>query len=273
MVATIGLVLTFRSSSGLAAAYGIAVSLTMLITTVVAYRVAARDWRWGVFAIVLTIAFLVIDIAFLGANVIKIADGGWFPLAVAAGVLLLMTTWKRGREIMDKRYREKTISWERFIELAEKTPRVPGTAVYMTSTLENTPPALLQNTRHNHVVHERVILLNIATAEVPRVKRSERLEVEPLSNGFIKMAARYGFSESPSVPDLLQDAAERGIEVGIAETTFFLGRETLLATERPGMAIWRENLFAAMSRNARDATAYFGIPPERVMEVGAQIEL
>jgi KUP system potassium uptake protein len=143
----------------------------------------------------------------------------------------------------------------------------------MTSSLENTPPALVQNTRHNHVVHERVILLHITTSEKPRVRPSERLEIEALGNGFFRMAARYGFSESPSVPDLLHDAAERGIDIDFDNTTFFLGRETLLATKRPGMAIWREHLFATMSRNALDATAYFGIPAERVMEVGAQIEL
>jgi KUP system potassium uptake protein len=273
MFATIGLVLGFRSSSGLAAAYGIAVTTTMVITTALAYRVASRDWRWGTVAIVGTVIFLTIDLLFLGANAIKFVDGGWFPLVVAAGVFLLMATWKRGRAILADRYREKTIPWHEFVELAAASTRVPGTAVYMTSTLETTPPALIQNLRHNHIVHERVVLLSIATIERPHVAQSKRLEIKQLDGGFLHMIGRYGFSESPSVPELFAIAADSDVDLDIDECTFFLGRETLLATERPGMALWRERLFGTMSRNAHRATAYFDIPPDRVMEVGAQIEL
>ena len=273
MLATIGLVLGFRSSSGLAAAYGIAVTTTMVITTVLAYRVASRDWRWGMVAIAATAIFLVIDVMFLGANAIKFLDGGWFPLVIAGGVFLLMTTWKRGRAILADRYRERTMPWVEFTEMAEEITRVPGTAVYMTSNLETTPPALVQNTRHNHVLHERVVLLKIETMEQPRVPDAERLTVESADGGFVRMIARYGFSESPSVPDLFAAAADHGVDIHVRDATFFLGRETLLATLRPGMALWRERLFATMSRNALGATAYFDIPPDRVMEVGAQIEL
>jgi KUP system potassium uptake protein len=273
MFATIGLVLGFRSSSRLAAAYGIAVTTTMVITTVLAYRVAHRDWKWGALAVAATAVFLVIDLLFFGANAVKFVDGGWFPLAVAAGVFVLMTTWKRGRAILADRYVEKAIPWNELVELVADAHRVPGTAVYMTSSFEGAPPALVQNTRHNHVVHERVVLLTIETLEMPRVAEAERLRVERLDNGFVRLAGRYGFSESPSVPELLRVAAAQGVDVEMDKTTFFLGRETLLATLRPGMALWRERLFATMSRNAHRATAYFDIPPDRVMEVGSQIEL
>jgi KUP system potassium uptake protein len=273
MIATIGLVLGFGSSSRLAAAYGIAVTLTMVITTLLAFFVARRRWKWAVpAALGITIVFLIPDIAFLGANLIKIHDGGWFPLLIGAGLFMVMITWKRGREILGERFRERIVPLADFYELlhVERPARVPGTAVYLTSNAEGTPPALLQNFLLNRAIHQRVALVTITTEDVPFVEAEERAQREELEMGFVRIVARFGFMESPNVPKLLE-AELPGYS--LEHTTFFLGRETLIATERPGMAIWREKLFAFLSRNAQPATAFFGIPPDRVMEIGTQIEL
>jgi KUP system potassium uptake protein len=275
MLMTIALVLGFRTSSGLAAAYGIAVTATMVITTVLAYRVATRRWGWspwlagGVSAL-----FVVIDCAFFGSNLLKVADGGWFPLALAFLGLVLMTTWKRGREILSERMAEITVPWKEFAERIHELIRVPGTAIYMTSVPDAAPPALVHNTEHNHVLHEQTVLLMIQTEERPRIADSKRLTIEDIGDGCLRVIGRFGFTESPHIPKLLELAsAQHGLDFDMDETTFVLGRETLLATKRPGMAIWREELFAAMSRNALRATAFFHIPPDRVMEIGVQIEL
>jgi KUP system potassium uptake protein len=273
MICTIGLVIGFGSSSRLAAAYGIAVTLTMVITTLLAFIVARRrlGWKLGP-ALALTSLFLVPELAFLSANLIKIHDGGWFPLLVGLGLFVVMVTWRRGREIVGERFRERIVPLTDFSELlrVELPARVPGTAVYMTSNSEGTPPALLQNFLLNRSVHQRVLLLTVKVEEIPYVQPSERVGLETLEPGVLRMVARFGFMETPDVPKLLADhLANHALE----HTTFFLGRETLIATRRPGMAIWREKLFAFLSRNAQPATSFFGIPPDRVMEVGTQIEL
>lgn len=274
MLATIGLVLGFGSSSKLSAAYGIAVSLTMVITPLLAYVVARNQWGWSVsLAGGVTLIFLIPDLAFLGANLVKIADGGWFPLVIGAAIFTLLTTWKRGRVILAERFREQMVPLQDFFELihVERPARVPGMAVFMTSNRDGTPPALMHNFMHNRVVHQRVVLLTVITEEVARVAEEERLTFEELPLGFWRVIARYGFMEYPNVPDLLAQGQVPGY--ALEHTTFFLGRETLLASERPGMAIWRERVFAFMSRNAQPATAFFGIPTDRVLEIGTQIEL
>ncbi|MEB2312036.1 MAG: potassium transporter Kup [Sorangiineae bacterium] len=274
MLATIGLVLGFGSSANLAAAYGIAVTTTMVITTLLAFLVARQSWGWSLLAAGgVTAAFLIIDMAFFGANIIKVERGGWFPLVVAAGIFLLMTTWKKGRAILGKRVRGNMIPLADFYELirVERPARVPGTAVFMTGNADGTPPALIQNFTHNRVLHKQSILLTIVTEEVARVSPAERFQVEQLEEGFVRLVGRYGFMEEPDVPALLSESGITGYS--LQHTTFFMGRETLLAEGREGMARWREVVFAAMSRNAQRATAFFNIPPDRVMEIGAQIEL
>ncbi|HEU5261180.1 MAG TPA: potassium transporter Kup [Gemmatimonadales bacterium] len=276
MVATIWLVVTFRSSSNLAAAYGVAVTGTMAITTVLFYLVARKRWNWGLERILpLAAFFLAIDLAFLGATLVKIAQGGWFPLAVAAGVYVLMTTWKRGREILAERLRAASPPLDRVLAdvRAGNAVRVPGTAVFLTGSPHATPLALVQNLKHNKVVHEQVVLLTIVTEEIPHVAAEERLEVESLGLGFYRLTGWYGFMEDPNIPRLLERARAYGLVCDPDETTYFLGRETLLATERPGMAIWREKLFAFLSRNQQRAAAFFHIPPDRAIEVGALIEM
>jgi len=275
MIATIALVLGFGSSSKLAAAYGIAVTTTMVITTLLAYVVARQRWGWSPLAAgALTLMFVCVDLAFFGANAVKIAHGGWVPLVIGGVIFALMTTWKKGREILGLRMRENMIPLTDFFELIriERPARVPGTAVFMTSNADGTPPALMQNFTHNRVVHQQVILLTVVTTEQPRVMPDERVKVEDLPEGFRRVVARYGFMEQPDIPQLLE---ERHLEDwSVEHTTFFLGRETLLATkERAGMAIWREKLFAFMSRNSQRASTFFNVPSDRVMEVGSQIEL
>ena len=276
MFATLGLVLGFRTSSALAAAYGMAVTLTMLITTMLAYLVARG--AWGVPRAVagsLALFFLVIEFAFFGANLTKIAHGGWFPLVIGAIVYTGLSTWKRGRALLAERMRERLYPFDRFMHDIEAYPplRVTGTAIFMTSNLQGTPPTLLHNLQHNKVLHERVILLTVVTNDIPHVTPEDRTKVEPLGQGFYRLTLRYGFMEEPDVPDALREASERGFPIDLADTTFFLGVETLLATRRPGLPLWRERLFVLIARNAVRANAFFKIPPERVVELGMQVEL
>jgi len=276
MLSTVGLVLGFRTSSALAAAYGIAVTSTMVITTLLAYLVARRSW--GVSRPVagsLAGFFLVLELGFFTANIIKIPHGGWFPLVIGAFLYLLLSTWKKGRALLASRLRERLYPFARFMEDIASAPphRVPGTAVFMTSNLVGTPPTLLHNLEHNHVLHDRVILLTVVTADIPHVAEGARFGVEPLGHGFFRVTLRYGFMEEPDVPGALLAGARHGLPIEVEHTTFFLGVETLLSTNREGMARWRERLFALMSKNAVRATSFFRIPPERVVELGMQIEL
>jgi KUP system potassium uptake protein len=276
MLATVGLVLGFRSSSALAAAYGLAVTSTMVITTLLAYLVA-RD-SWGVSRVVAgTLAgfFLAIDLAFFAANLTKIADGGWFPLVVGGLLYTVLSTWKAGRAVLASRINERIYPLDRFMQdIAWQPPtRVSGTAVFMTSLEQGTPPILLHNLEHNQVLHERVILLTVVTSDTPYVDPGDRMQVETLQQGFYRMILRYGFAEQPDVPAALREAQKNGLPIRFNRTTFFLGIETLLPTERPGMALWRERLFIFTARNAVRATSFFRIPPERVVEIGIQVEL
>jgi KUP system potassium uptake protein len=273
MLATIGLVVGFESSSNLAAAYGIAVTLTMVITTILAYFLVRHVWGWSVpKALAISLLFLTPELVFMGANAIKIEHGGWFPLVVGMAIFVMMLSWKRGREILAARFREQLLPLEDFFDLmrVDIPARVPGTAVFMTSTRDGTPPAMLHNFVHNRVVHQHIVLLTVVTSDSARVAESDRFQLEEMPHGFVRVIGRYGFMEQPDAPQLLQQA---GVIGSVEHVTFFLGRENLIATQHPGMAKWRVGLFAFLTRNAQPATKFFNIPPDRVMEIGAQIEL
>ncbi len=276
MAATIGLVLGFGSSSNLAAAYGVAVTTTMVITTVLFYVVAREIWGWRRWAIgALCLSFLVVDVSFFGASMVKVAQGGWFPLLVAAGIFTLMTTWRTGRKILRSRLQDGVVDASHFLIEGgiQKLPRVPGAGLFLTSSPDGVPVVLLHNIKHNKVLHEKVVLFTISNEDVPTVSRAERVELQDLGQGFYRLIAHYGFMESPNVPRILHLAKAKGLDVDPNQASYFLGREHLIATEKPGMALWREKLFVLMSRNAQGATAYFHLPPNRVVELGAQIEL
>ncbi|MGA9525260.1 MAG: potassium transporter Kup [Myxococcaceae bacterium] len=276
LVGVVVLVLGFGSSSNLAAVYGLSVSATMVITSVLLLTVARTYWNWKwPAALAVSVPLLLIDLAFVGANLSKFTQGGWFALAIALGMFTLMTTWKRGRQILSQRMRSQTFPLELFLSNIGSNPplRVPGVAVFMTGNPEGTPPALMHNLKHNKVLHQKVVLLSISTAEVPHIRDEERVAVTPLEHGVYRVLAHYGFMETPDVPALLARLKKDGHEFRMMETTFFLGRETLIPSKKPGMAIWREALFAWMSRNAHAATAYFNLPPNRVVELGTQVEL
>ncbi len=275
-IACLGLVLEFRSSSNLAAAYGIAVTLTMGITTLLFYFAARRlwNWPWWLSASVCIPAFI-IEMAFFGANALKIMHGGWFPLAVGVALFTLMATWKRGRQLLWERVRSSSIPADKFIESIERRQpsRVEGTAVYMAGNSDGTPLALLHNLKHNKVLHRRIVFLTIQVDEDPRVANDERVEIEKLPHGFWRVRARFGFFEDPDVPSVLATCATRGLEFKENETTFFLSRETIIPAKNAGMALWREHLFAVMARNAQSATAFFRLPANRVVELGMQVEI
>ncbi len=276
MIATIAVVIGFRSASGLAGAYGVAVTSTMVITTLLLHVVSREVWGWSLWRATLVAAgFLMIDLAFFAANIVKVPQGGWLPLLLAAGIYTLMATWKTGRQILSKRLQEKSIPLKILMgDLAADPPqRVPGTAVFMSGNPGGTPPALVHNLAHNKVLHEKVIFLTVVTEEVPHVVASERLTVKHMGKGFHEVIARYGFMEDPSIQDVIEHCKEKRLVIQLEGTTFFLGREELISTDRPGMARWRERLFAFMSRNALRATAFFQIPTTQVFEVGAQVEL
>jgi KUP system potassium uptake protein len=276
MLACIGLVVGFGSSSNLAAAYGVAVTTTMVITTLLFFVVARERWGWSL-PVVLSVTgfFLIIDLAFWGANIIKVPHGGWFPLVVGAVLFGLMATWKRGRLILRERLDGVVLPADLFLQdiRGNSATRVPGTAVFMYSDPAATPPALLHNLKHNKVLHERVVFLVVETENVPHVPAEERAKTEDLGVGFYRVTLHYGFMEEPNVPRALAELREKGLEFKPMETTYFLGRETLIPSNKPGMALWRERLFSVMHRNARTATSFFCLPPNRVVELGAQIEL
>jgi KUP system potassium uptake protein len=277
MFCTIALVIGFRSSTNLAGAYGVAVSTTMIITTILAYVVARDQLHWSVLlAGAITAGFLFGDLAFLGANLFKIADGGWFPLLIAAVVFTIMTTWRRGRKILNARLREGALTPEVFVtSLRGHAPvRVPGTAVFMHRSRDVIPSALLHSLKHYKALHKQVILLTVVSEEVSHLRDDERLQLEDLGEGIYRITCRYGYMEEPDIPALLERVSrEHGMSIPPMDTTYFLGRETLIVTSRKsGMATWREKLFASMTRNAESAARFFSLPPNRVVELGAQIE-
>jgi KUP system potassium uptake protein len=276
LAAIIGLVVGFRNSDNLAGAYGIAVTMAMLIDSILIFVVMRRLWNWPVpIAILIATPLLLIDLTFLASNALKIPEGGWFPLLIGGVVFTLLTTWKRGRSLLMRRLADDAMPLELFIQSIEASPptRVPGTAVFLTSTQNRVPHALLHNLKHNKVLHERVVFLTIVTEDIPYVPDEERYEIQPLGCDFFRMVANYGFKDDPDVPELLEDCGRRGFTFDMMETSFFVSRETLIATVTPGMALWREKLFVSMSKNATKASEFFQVPTNRVVELGTQVEL
>ena len=269
------LIFGFKESSNLAAAYGIAVTGTMFISTLMVGVLIRRVWQWPLWAVVLFEGmFLSIDGAYFASNVTKIPDGGWFPLLVGAVVFTFLTTWSTGRKLMIDRLREAAMPIKVFIaSAATSASRVPGTAVFMTSTAEGVPHALLHNLKHNKVLHERIVLLTVSVADQPYWPESQRVKKEELGHGFIRLVLRFGFMEEADVPAALKHAAGPDKQFKMMETSFFLSRQTLIASERPGMALWREKLFAWMLRNAESAMEFFRLPSNRVVELGSQVEI
>jgi KUP system potassium uptake protein len=275
MLCAIGLVIGFGESTALAGAYGVAVTATMGITTALFAVVARERFGWGLPAILaFAVPFLVIDLAFFGANVIKIADGGWFPIVVGVVVFTLMTTWFSGRRILSKRLAESAIDTDTFVGqlAAKRIQRVRGTAIFLTRQLHGVPTALLHNIKHNKVVHECVVLLSVVVEEEPHLSEEERSEWTSLGEGVYRLILRYGFMEDPNLPETLASIGGP-VSLDPMATSYFLGRETLIPTRHPGMAIWREHLFAWMNRNASSAATFFSLPPNQVIELGAQVRM
>lgn len=273
---SIFLVIGFKTSDSLAGAYGVAVATTMLITTMLLFLVMRRIWKWPlVISAVIFSVFFTLDLAFFSANIIKVLDGGWVSIVVAVTAFTLMTTWDRGRVILRHNVESAAVSMKDFISDVKtfKPTRVPGTAVFLAGNPTGTPRTLLHNFKHNKVIHNTVVCLTVTTEEVPRVEESKRIDVSDLGNGFFWITARYGFSETPDVPQLLLSAKSFGINCDMMQTTFFLGRETLIPSQNGKMPQWRKGVFAFLSRNACDASKFFHIPPNRVIEIGIQIEL
>lgn len=275
MIGCLMVVFYFRSSTALGAAYGIAVTGTFLMTTGLLYVVARTWWGWSKLkTLSLVIPFLIIDGAFFGANFIKVRQGGWVPLSIAFLIFILMTTWNRGRDIVQDLLRRGMLPIDLLLADLEnrKTVRVPGLAVFMTREPEGAPVVLLHHLKHNKVLHEQVVLLSILSEEVPEIPDSDRITIKKLPQGFYRITARYGFMEGTNVPAILARAKEAGIDNKPLDTTFYLGREQLIPTGPTPLWSWRKKLFVFMSRNSRSATAFYGIPPNRVVELGAQIE-
>jgi KUP system potassium uptake protein len=278
MLSTVGLVFGFRTSTNLAAAYGMAVTTTMVITTMLAFYVARERWGWGLWlAAAVSGAFFVVDLAFFGANVIKIKDGGWFPLAVAAGIYAVMTTWATGRQLVVKRLATSEVPLSQFFGTVAASPpvRVSGTGIFMTARPEGAPPILVHHLTHNKVLHEHVVLLTVSIVDVPHADPATAISVERLPNGFSRVVARFGFMEQPDVPVALDRARPLGLNWRLEDTTYYLAHLTLFThgTGGLGMMTWRDRLFVFLSRNARSATSFFHIPPDRVVEIGIQLEL
>ncbi|MEO8453950.1 MAG: potassium transporter Kup [Sphingomicrobium sp.] len=275
MIMVILLVLSFRSSSNLAAAYGIAVVGAMLIDSVLISVVLRQMWNWNRFVVAgLVTLFFTVDFSYLSANLLKIPAGGWFPLLVGAIAFTFLTTWAKGRQLMINRMNEASLPMEIFIKsAAPSAARVPGTAVFMTSSASGVPHALLHNLKHNKVLHERVILLTVRIEDVPYVVLEKRVEQRDYGSGFYRVVLRYGFMEEIDVPAALAQLKDCGPQCKMMDTSFFLARQTLLASSRPGMAIWREKLFAWMLRNAESAMEFFKLPTNRVVELGSQVEI
>jgi KUP system potassium uptake protein len=275
-ISCILIVLSFKSSAALAAAYGIAVALTMVITGVLLPVVERQRWGWPMAMVVaFSAVFITIDVAYVGGNLFKIFEGGWLPLVIAALIFTLMTTWKTGRRLVAERLTARAFPLEEFVTAVAAAPptRVTGTAVFMTAQPTGTPAALAHNLRYNKILHEHVVVLTVTTAPVPHMPADERVTVQPLGNGLYNAKVQYGFMEDPDVPEALARVRELGVPIDPDDVTYFLGRETIVVSSREGMAIWREKLFVLMARNAVRATAFFKLPPERVVELGVQVEM
>jgi len=276
MVLTLSVVLGFRSSENLAAAYGIAVVGTMTIDSILIMFVFRRLWNWAwAKVIALGSVFLIVDLAFLGANADKVEHGGWLPLVLGLVVFTIMSTWRRGRELVLRQLKQGGLALEPFITSVTQHPplRVPGTAVFLTANASVVPNALLHNLKHNKVLHERNVLLTVETLETPTAEYGERTEITALGHEFYRLTVRFGFAEDPNIPMALQSCEAKGMGFEMMDTTFFVSRETVIASDRAGMALWRDKLFSYLGRNASSATAFFRIPGNRLIELGTQVEI
>jgi KUP system potassium uptake protein len=274
LIAVLALVIGFGSSTNLAAAYGIAVTGTMFITDLLAFVVARYVWGWPFWRAFLgALPFAVIDLAFFSANSVKILDGGWFPLVFGLAVYLMLSTWKRGREMLSERLAADAVDTRSFIRGVRDVPRVPGTAVFLTPRPDNVPQAMLHSLKHYKVMHERVVLVSVTILDVPHLTDSRRVAVERMENDFWQVRIFYGFMEQPDLPGALEWCAEEGLSFDDMETSFFLGRETLIPQLHSAMSFWREKLFVGMFRNAGSAASFFGLPANRVVELGTQVVL
>ena len=270
------IVIGFQSSAALAAAYGIAVALTMLITGTLLPVVARLRWNWSLPAVLgFVLLFITIDLSYVAGNAFKLLQGGWLPLVIAGLIFTLMTTWKTGRRLVAERLTARAFPLEEFVAGITAAPptRVEGTAVFMTAQPTGTPAALVHNLRYNKVLHEHVVVLTVSTVPVPYVSAEERVTVQRMGQGLYNVGVQYGFMEDPDIPVALLRLSELGVPIDPDDVTFFLGRETIVVTRHPGMATWREHLFVLMARNAVRATAFFKLPPERVVELGVQVRM
>lgn len=275
-IAVVWLVMTFKTSSNLAHAYGLSVTGTMVITTLLAYEVARHVWKWSRGKAALLFGFfLLIDLSFFIANVLKIFEGGWIPVTMGAVIYLLMSTWAKGRKILAERLKSRSLPMTEFVQSLQTNPprRVEGSAIYMTGETWGVPVPLLHNLKHNKVMHETIGILTIKTLEVPFVNKKERVRIETLAPKFHRIVAQYGFTEIPKIKHILDACREQGLPFSVQETTFVLGRETILPRGDEALSIWREKIFAIMARNAERPTAFFRIPPNQVIEVGIQVEI
>jgi KUP system potassium uptake protein len=274
MILTLGLTLGFRSSDNLAAAFGIAVSLTMLLTSMLMYLTMREIWGWSLPVSLGTAGlFVLVDLAFVSANMMKVFEGGWFPLVVAALIFFLMSTWRAGRAALLHRLERDTLPLSSFIAQVHTKSRVPGTAVYMTSRLDVVPVPLLHNLKHNKVLHWRIVLLHVVTENIPRVAAERRIEAADLGDNFHAVVARYGFMEQPNIPQALEECNTRQLHFAMMDTSFFVGRVTIVADNHSRIGGFRRQLFEVMHRNALAATEFFRIPPNRVVELGGQVEI
>jgi KUP system potassium uptake protein len=276
MICAVGLVIAFQASTNLAAAYGVAVTATMAITTSILAVVERERWNWPALAIAaITVPLLVVDLAFFGANIIKVEQGGWFPLLVGVLAFTMMSTWRRGRQILNDRLASTQLEAADLLRdlAAKRIPRVPGTAIFMSRRPEGIPTSLLHNLKHNKVVHKHVVLLSVVVEEIARLPEPERVRWEALGEGVYRLVLRFGYMDETNLPTILAAIQDPPVPLNPMTTSYFLGRETLLATRRPGMALWRERLFGWMMRNATGAANYFCLPSNQVIELGAQIEM
>jgi KUP system potassium uptake protein len=275
MVMVIVLVVVFKSSSNLTAAYGIAVTGAMFIDTCLLAVVLTQLWQWkSYYTIPLLAVLFAVDTAYFASNLTKVPDGGWVPLLIGAFIFMLLTTWSKGRSLMRERMAESAMPITVFTQSASNSAhRVPGTAIFMASTDKGVPSALLHNIKHNKILHERVVILTVRIADVPYVRSTNRFEVKDLGNGFYRVILNYGFLEETDVPAALTDVNLCGEPFNMMTTSFFLSRQTLLPSKNPGMAIWREKIFAWMLRNAANAMEFFRLPTNRVVELGSQVEI
>ncbi|HAY33098.1 MAG TPA: potassium transporter Kup [Ignavibacteria bacterium] len=275
-LATIALVLSFKSSSNLASAYGIAVTTTMLITTMLLFITTIKLWKWNkLVSVIVILFFITIDLSFWGANMLKLIHGGWVPLAIGLAIYLIMTTWNKGRKILLDNIKQQTMSLENFVTeiLSVRLIAIPGTAVYMSSNKTGAPPPLILNIKHNRLLHKQIIILTIIIKKVPHIKQEERLEILEPTEGFYRVIANYGYMDIPNIQNIIELLKNNNIKIDINRTTFFLGRETLIPGNRTGFGLLRSKLFILLSNNAQRATEFFNIPPQRVFEVGTQVEL